>query len=139
MMKKGMVLGGVLLALSMAASAQAADVLGQWKTPNKNGVVEITKCGDSICGTLISSDGIAKNPGLQDTENKDPALRTRTLKGLLLISGFKGGPTEWTDGKIYNPEDGNTYTSTVKLLDDKTLEVKGCIMVPLCRTYIWKR
>lgn len=38
--------------------------------------------------------------------NADPSLRGRPLKGLDFVTGLKGGPGVWTDGTVYNPDDG---------------------------------
>lgn len=126
--------------LSLAAMpALAADVTGTWMTPTDEGVVEITACGNSVCGKLISSDDIKKNPALTDSKNADASLRSRPLKGLTMLSGFSGAGGSWSGGKIYNPDDGKTYTATLTLKGDNTLEVRGCVFVPLCETQTWTR
>ena len=38
---------------------------------------------------------------------------------------------EWEGGWIYNPRDGKTYRSTMKLGEDDTLEVRGYILSPI--------
>ncbi|MEW6256369.1 MAG: DUF2147 domain-containing protein [Pseudomonadota bacterium] len=128
----------VLLTLH-AGPALAADVTGTWMTPTDEGIVEIKACGSSVCGTLVSSDDIKKNPALTDSKNADAAQRNRPLKGLLMLSGFTGAGGSWSGGKIYNPDDGKTYTATLTLKGDNTLEVRGCVFVPLCQTQTWTR
>jgi uncharacterized protein (DUF2147 family) len=129
-----------MIALMMAAAlAGQGDVAGTWHTPARNGVVEISHCGSSICGRLVSSDGIRTQPGLKDAANKDASLRNRPLKGVQLLGGFKGGPQQWTGGTIYNPEDGGTYHAKVTLTGPNELKVQGCIVVPLCKTQTWTR
>lgn len=126
--------------LSLAAApALAADVTGTWMTPTDEGMVEIKPCGTSVCGTLVSSDDIKKNPALTDSKNSDASLRSRPLKGLLMLSGFSGSGGSWSGGKIYNPDDGKTYTATLTMKGDNTLEVRGCVFVPLCETQTWTR
>jgi uncharacterized protein (DUF2147 family) len=126
-----------LLAASAANAASPAD--GLWRTASKNGEVRLSDCGAALCGKLVGSDGITANPTLADTENKDPALRTRLLKDLPMLQGFTGGPTEWKGGTVYNPEDGGTYKGAIKLIDTDTLKLTGCIVFPLCKTQTWKR
>ncbi|MFG1464655.1 DUF2147 domain-containing protein [Xanthobacter sp. DSM 24535] len=129
-----------IAALPIAAlPARAADVTGTWATPTKNGLVEITRCGSSVCGRLVSSDGIKADPGLKDVNNSNAALRTRPLKGLQILQGFAGGPAEWTGGEIYNADDGKTYSATLRLDGDNTLNVRGCVIVPFCKTQTWTR
>lgn len=121
------------------APAFAADVTGLWATPVHGGQVEITKCGASVCGRIVTSEGIKADPALKDTNNADAAQRGRQLKGLLILKSFSGGPTEWTGGEIYNAEDGKTYSATLTLNANDTLNVRGCVFVPLCKTQTWTR
>jgi len=122
-----------------ASAAGPASVLGKWRTPSLHGVVEISRCGASICGTLLESDHIRTNPDLRDTKNKDKAKRDRRLKGLQILSGFTGDDDDWSGGTIYNPEDGGTYKATITPAGADTLKLKGCIVWPLCKTQTWHR
>ncbi len=129
-----------LIALAMAAAPVSPDVVvGHWKTETRNGIVEIARCGPSICGKLLSSDGIAANPNLADVNNKEPSLRTRKLKGLQMLNGFTLADGAWTGGNIYNAEDGKTYGAKITMVDANTLKLRGCIFVPLCKNQVWHR
>ena len=123
----------------VSGSAFAADVTGLWQTPTNGGQVEIARCGNSLCGKLVSSNHIRENPALKDVKNKDEAQRGRTLKNLQMLYDFTGGPTKWTGGKVYNPEDGGTYSGTIEMISDSELKLKGCIVAPLCKTQKWTR
>src|SRR5690606_17882865 len=103
------------------------------------GQVRIERCGNALCGTLVTSAAIRANPGQLDVKNKDEAQRSRTLRGLRMLSGFTGGPTEWRGGSVYNPEDGGTYRGTITMTNDNTLRLRGCIVAPLCKTQTWTR
>ncbi|MEP9404124.1 DUF2147 domain-containing protein [Sphingomonas sp. VNH70] len=129
----------VLIALAAAAILPADTVVGRWQTESRHGIVEITRCGASICGTLISSDGIRGNPQLRDEKNKKPELRTRELRGLQILQGFHWSSDSWSGGSIYNAEDGGTYGATVTMVDRDHLKLKGCIVWPLCKTQTWVR
>jgi uncharacterized protein (DUF2147 family) len=87
----------------------------------------------------MESDHIRTNPAYPDSANRDPALRSRALKGLTILQGFRRDGEGWSGGTIYNPEDGGTYKATVTLADANTLKLKGCIVWPLCKTQTWKR
>jgi uncharacterized protein (DUF2147 family) len=128
-----------MLAAAPAAAAGPETVIGKWRTPSRNGVVDISRCGNSICGRLIESDNIRTNPNLQDRNNKDTAQRSRRLKGLQILGGFKAGSNQWDGGTIYNPEDGGTYKATITPAGADTLKLKGCIVWPLCKTQTWTR
>lgn len=122
-----------------AAALTAPDVAGRWLTPTDHGVVEIRHCGASVCGRLMSSDKIKADPSLKDVKDRDFALRGRTLKGLDLLHGFSGGPSDWRDGEIYNPSDGGTYHATLTLEAADRLKVTGCIVAPFCKSEVWTR
>ena len=124
------------LALSNAGSD---DAVGRWKTQTDNGIVEIVKCGASICGRLITSDQLRADPDLLDSRNKDPSLRSRRLSGLTVLGGFTRSEDGWTGGTIYNGQDGGTYKATATVIDTKHLKIKGCIVWPLCKTQTWTR
>nr|WP_260924914.1 DUF2147 domain-containing protein [Novosphingobium sp. 9] len=127
--------------LSVPASAASPDsVLGTWRTPTKHGQVEIVKCGASICGRLMESDGLKANPDLRDVNNKDQTKRGRAIKGLQILGGgFTSKGNVWSGGTIYNPEDGGTYKATITPDGADTLKLKGCIVWPLCKTQTWTR
>lgn len=130
----------MILAVLAGAAALAPDsAIGTWKTETRNGIVEIQRCGASICGRLVSSDLLRSNPDLRDTKNSDAKLRARPLKGLVLLRGFKIDDGAWTGGTIYNADDGKTYKATVTPLSPTQLKVRGCVFVPLCKTQTWTR
>ncbi|WP_297799449.1 DUF2147 domain-containing protein [uncultured Brevundimonas sp.] len=128
-----------LAASALAAPALAGDPTGLWQTPTNGGQVRIERCGNALCGTLVTSAAIRANPNQLDVNNKDATQRSRTLRGLRMLSGFTGGPTEWRGGSVYNPEDGGTYRGTITMTNDNTLRLRGCIVAPLCKTQTWTR
>ncbi|MBI1685318.1 DUF2147 domain-containing protein [Caulobacter hibisci] len=124
---------------AFAVPAMAADISGLWQTETNGGQVEIARCGNSLCGKLVTSNTIKANPGVKDDKNKDASLRNRPLKGLQLLWGFSGGPEEWTGGKVYKADDGKIYSGTITMLNADTLKLKGCVVAPLCKTQTWTR
>lgn len=126
-------------ALAAPASAQTADPTGLWQTPTNGGQVRISRCGQALCGVLVTSNNIRANPDLRDENNSNRSLRTRTIRNVQLLSGFTGGPTEWRGGAVYNPEDGRTYRGTITLTNANTLNLRGCVVAPLCRNQTWTR
>jgi uncharacterized protein (DUF2147 family) len=137
-----LLVGALLAAAPMAPAAQAANAdaaLGMWKTETRGGVVEIQRCGASICGRIVTSELLRTEPNLKDSKNPDASLRNRPLKELLILSGFKADGNAWSGGTIYKADDGKTYKATVTPIDANTLKVRGCIFVPLCKTQTWTR
>jgi uncharacterized protein (DUF2147 family) len=128
-----------LLLSVVATSARAApDVTGNWVTEEKTGLVSIRACGRSLCGTigrvLVSRPGVPTT----DVKNPDPALRSRPLLGLRILSGFAPAADGWENGRIYDPKSGKSYRSHLKVNPDGSLKVSGCIAF-ICKSQRWTR
>jgi uncharacterized protein (DUF2147 family) len=129
-----------MIIMSLLAAAPTADsVIGNWKTETRNGIVDIHRCGSSICGTLVTSDGIRDNPGFKDINNKDASQRNRVLKGIMMLQGFSWEDGAWNNGQVYNPDDGRIYKGRITPVDADHLKLRGCVFVPLCKTQTWTR
>ena len=126
-------------AVALAGPAFAQDATGLWQTETNGGQVEISRCGNSLCGKLVTSEHIKTDPSVKDVKNKDASLRARPLKNMQMLYDFTGGPTKWTGGKVYNAADGGTYSGTITLISPNSLKLKGCVVAPFCKTETWKR
>jgi uncharacterized protein (DUF2147 family) len=123
---------------STTALAHSAGLEGtQWRTASGSGIVRFERCeGARLCGSIVRvlTPGQA---GATDANNPDPALRSRPVQGLRILSGFTAsGHGVWTGGRIYNPEDGRSYRSELRIGRDGRLQVKGCVG-PVCQTQHW--
>ncbi len=128
------------VALAMAAPQQGGgSAVGVWKTETNGGVIEIKRCGASLCGRVVTSEQLRRQPDLKDARNTNAALRSRSLKGLLILSGFTAQGSVWSGGTIYNAEDGKTYEAKLTPVGGNVLKVRGCVFVPLCKTQTWTR
>jgi uncharacterized protein (DUF2147 family) len=148
---------GAILMLSMGGAAIADDgdvILGLWATDpegeNGQAHIEISKVDGKYNGEIVwleepvypdDDDGGMAGRTKVDRENPDPDLQDRPLIGLDMLHGFVyGGDNQWKKGKIYDPENGKTYKSKIKLGDDGVLNVRGYIGVSLMgRTTEWTR
>ncbi len=130
------------LCVAMAASARASSpldsVIGVWLVASKSGHVEITRCGGSVCGTIVWLKEERPGQPTLDARNKDPAARVRPIRGSQMLWGFSPGQTGWVNGRIYNAEDGNSYRAELMAPTPDTLKVKGCVG-PICQTQTWRR
>lgn len=118
--------------LSVTASgALSQDVTGQWRTePGDDGghlVVEISKCGNEICGTIL------------DAINKDnQRISNYEYRGKQMIWGMRGKSTGlYEGGKIWAPDRNTTYNSKMEL-SENSLRVEGCVFV-ICRGQTWTK
>ena len=138
------IFAGVLLILVAASPASGQDgPFGQWVTEGGLSRIEVFDCGGKICGRIVLLEEPLEDDGRPkvDDENQDEALRGRPLMGLQLIAGFAAARHNiWTGGTIYNPQDGKTYASTMELVDENTLRVRGYVLLPLFgKTQTWAR
>ncbi|WBO85900.1 DUF2147 domain-containing protein [Hymenobacter yonginensis] len=113
------------------ASAQTLSPLGTWTNSEKKATFEIYKCGDKLCGkivTLTVPNDPATGKPKTDSQNPNPKLRTRPRLGMVFMQGFEyDDDNKWDDGKIYDPESGKTYSCYMKMLNANSMEVKGYI------------
>ena len=129
---------------------EADNILGFWTTAEGKSKVEIYRCGDKYCGKITwlkiplyeenDPQGMAGQVKV-DRENPDPGMKKTPLVGLVIIRDFiYDGESEWSDGSIYDPQNGKTYSCNMTLTDQKTLEVRGYVGIPLFgRTAVWTR
>jgi uncharacterized protein (DUF2147 family) len=131
------------LLTTTVAIAQSPPPAGLWLHANGRIQLEITPCGSLLCGKLVwfRWPNDAQGQPLVDLKNPDPALRTRPLLGLTVLTGLRPtGEDKWEDGKIYNPDDGNSYQALMSLQDDGTLRTRAYVVLPLLgKTQIWTR
>ncbi len=121
---------------AVSGAGLASEAMGVWRMDNGKVTVRVSRCGSNLCGTVV---GLRKprddkgRPRL-DKENPNPALRRRPVIGLTILNNMKPrGEGYWT-GTIYNPDDGNTYSSNMTLQNANTMRVKGCVASVLCRS-----
>lgn len=139
----------LLMTATTAWVAGPDGILGIWKTEREESKVEIARCGDKICGTIVwmknptysdSREGAVGTP-LIDRKNPDPALRSRPVLGLKLLEGFTPvDGTTWENGTCYDPKSGKTYRGKIHLTAPGRLELRGYIGIPLFgRSAVWTR
>jgi uncharacterized protein (DUF2147 family) len=94
------------------------DILDSWKTDGGKSELDFFRCGDNICGKIVS----LKEPTYSDSKegpvgtlkvdrkNHDPTLRNHPIIGLqVVVGGTATGDNRWGDGSCYDPESGKTY------------------------------
>lgn len=139
---KTILLTFVCLAISAPAFASNT-VYGLWLTEPGTGTIRIADCGpgpmqDTPCGVIETAE-IPDGEPTTDVNNADPALHDTPIIGLTMLDGFEHRDDKWKKGRIYNPEDGKSYKSSIQLDEDpNVLKVKGCIAF-LCQTQRWTR
>ncbi len=143
-MKKLFLISAVLMLFTaspvFAGSPDA--ILGEWVTEGDKSFVEIYKCDELFCGKIVWLKNPKDEEGKEkvDKKNPDETMRSRKLLGLPILWGFTySGEDEWKEGKIYDPQNGKTYSCRIKLEGEK-LKVRGFIGFSLLgRTSVWTR
>jgi uncharacterized protein (DUF2147 family) len=94
--------------------------LGLWLTEEKEGKVRIEQCGANLCG--YSVDKKSNQNGEQVLINMKPAKDSK-----------------WS-GRIFDPNTGNTYDSTIAMRGTDSLRVQGCAFGGMfCGGQTWSR
>lgn len=132
-----------------AFGAGSGDVLGAWKAEGTNSKLVLFRCGEKICGKIISPKGpedIDSRHGSVgkaevDSKNPDPALRNRPIIGMEIMKGFTAkGDNQWENGICYNPESGKSYKCKMHMVSPERLELRCYIWIPLFgRTFVLAR
>lgn len=129
---------------ALVVADEGDQLIGVWEPSNKKVKVKIDKIAGKYYGKIVwlsePIDPATKKPKT-DKNNPDESLRDVPLKGYRMLKDFVyAGNNEWTDGTIYDPQNGSTYSCVIKLKDENTLDIRGYIGVKTFgRTDVWKR
>jgi uncharacterized protein (DUF2147 family) len=134
--------GLVLTVMAPQASAGSADPYGVWTMANGKVSVRVRDCGGNLCGAIVAlKEPISKIDGKPKVDRKNPktSLRSRPLIGLQVLIAMKPeGEGAWS-GAIYNPDDGRTYSASIRYDGGSSMSVKGCVVGILCKTNTFVR
>jgi uncharacterized protein (DUF2147 family) len=107
-----------------------SDLFGYWLTPGS--IVLIENCDKYLCAkieTIFVEEG--RDPKLiLDENNKNKSLRSRTIMGINVLSGFlikDSEQREFKGGRIYDPRRGREFKAKIYLKEDRKLKVEGCL------------
>ena len=105
----------------VTAQSAADKIVGQYLSPEKDGKIDVYKVGEKYFGKVVSGNNPRK-----DVNNPDVALRSRDLLGMVFLKDFVHKDGEYSNGTIYDPNNGKTYSSKM-WLDNGNLKVRGYI------------
>jgi uncharacterized protein (DUF2147 family) len=93
--------------------------LGVWLTEEKEGKVRIEQCGPNLCGYSVD--------------------KKSNQNGEQVLINMKPGKDKWS-GRIFDPNSGSTYDSTIALKGTDGLRVQGCAFGGMfCGGQTWTR
>ena len=139
----GAALGLAIACLALTCSAWAATPVGLWYAEGGAAQVAIEPCGETLCGRVVWLRSPLDEDGceLRDRNNPEPGLRNRPVVGLEVLRGLSPrSDGTWSNGRIYDPGSGNTYTCVARLESENRLRLRGYLGIPLIgRTTTWIR
>jgi uncharacterized protein (DUF2147 family) len=108
-------------AAAPTATAQPSNSpLGLWLTEEKEGKVRIEQCGTNLCGYSVDK---------KSNQNGEQVL----------INMKPGKDAKWS-GRIFDPNSGSTYDSTIAMRGTDSLRVQGCAFGGMfCGGQTWSR
>ncbi|MCC8948898.1 DUF2147 domain-containing protein, partial [Bradyrhizobium sp. Arg62] len=104
----------------LANPVQAANSpLGVWLTEEKEGEIRIEQCGANLCGYAVD--------------------KKSNANGEQVLINMKPDKDKWS-GRIFDPNSGSTYDSTIAVKSPDTLHVQGCAFGGMfCGGQTWTR
>jgi uncharacterized protein (DUF2147 family) len=123
----------------------ADDIVGSWYNQEKDAKIKIFKNGGKYYGKIEwlkePNDPETGKPKL-DKHNSDDEKKKRPVMGLTILTDleFDADDQEWSDGDIYDPKTGNSYSLTCKMKDKNNMDLTGYIGFSFIgRTSNWTR
>lgn len=134
----GLVVGvALVMTINPARADDHSDLEGRWISKARDIILDIGPCatgGEEWCGTIVWVPEDENGKPRLDLKNKQKNLQTRPLIGIKMGWGFRpSGPNSFDNGRIYSPDDGNTYRSKARVTSATSAEMDGCVFV-FCRT-----
>jgi uncharacterized protein (DUF2147 family) len=147
LVKKILLLCSLALFSTSVFATKADDIVGYWATEDDKGTVQIYKKKGHYYGKLVWVDVVHRGEKTKDQvvddKNPDPKKHTRSVVGINLLKKFTfdKGDERWEKGKIYDPENGKTYSCKMWFeKNKKKLNIRGYIGISLFgRTTVWRR
>jgi uncharacterized protein (DUF2147 family) len=121
---------GLLAALAAPAAASAGSPIeGRWR--NGKMEIEIDRCGQSLCGTVVKASAKAQAKAQKGTGTK--------LIGARLIDNIRATGEGRYKARVFLADRDMHATGSIRQLNDNQLAVRGCALLVICRSATWER
>ena len=115
-------IGCITIGWIASGDPSSASPVGLWQAKD-GGKMRIAPCGQNLCGFVTHTNP----PNAKDTNNVDPAKRSRSLVGVqVLISMKPNGASKWS-GQLYDDNTGRTYEGNLMELGPSSIKIEGCL------------
>jgi uncharacterized protein (DUF2147 family) len=115
----------LLLAPTVNAQPSAGDeIVGKWEADDGSVKLDMYKAGSEFQARLLYGNQLVEADNVtfkNDALNPDPALRSRSMKNVVFITGLRWGDGEWSGGSLYDGSSGRTYNCKAEIKDEKML------------------
>ena len=146
-MKKYLIIGLALvlyIPTLLLGKEETNRLIGYWLTSDKSMKIEIYENADStFAGKIIwlKEPNDKNDKPRKDSNNPDKKLQERPLLELVILTGLvPESSTKYKSGKLYDPHSGKTYSATIELVNNNTINIRYFIATPaLGRTDTWTR
>ncbi|MDR6951187.1 uncharacterized protein (DUF2147 family) [Ancylobacter sp. 3268] len=129
---------------AFAQASSPNEIVGVWESEDGNLKIEMFDAGGSYAARMLYGARAVEADGKtfkKDTQNPDPALRNRSLEGIVFINDLKwsAGNRRWEGGSFYVAPSGQTLSGQAGLKDGK-LELQAYMGLPvLGQTMVLRR
>ena len=121
---KTLIVAAVATALSILPAFADDPISGKWRTTKddngNSGVIQVTHCGDTICGTLIES-----------FDASGASVSSPNIGKKIIWNMVGKGNGAYSGGKVWSPDRNKVYSSKMQMTGNK-LAVNGCVF-GICR------
>jgi uncharacterized protein (DUF2147 family) len=133
----------LFVTISLSGFSQAKDaIVGRWLNSSGEAHVDIYKKNERFYGKIVwlKNPRDEKGNAKTDLRNPDESMRTKPMLGLEILKDFVYEDGKWTDGKIYDPKSGKTYSCNISQKGNGVLNIRGYIGISIIgRTDVWKK
>lgn len=121
-----------LLFLAAAPASAAASVDGRWTNPKRSVIIDVGRCGEAWCGTVVWASAKAKANARRDG--------TQNLVGTRILTGARPVGNGVYKGKAFVPRRNVHASATVRQTGPNSMVVEGCALAGLlCKEQRWTR
>jgi uncharacterized protein (DUF2147 family) len=144
-MKEIIILLSVMICTTISVAQKTENsIVGIWKTELAKILIYKTTSGHYAGKVIAIDEPLDPKTKLPKTDLNNPNknVNQKPIIGLVVLYGFTFNTTSqiWEGGKIYDPNNGKTYSCKMTLTDNNNIKVRGFIGISLIgRTEIWTR